>query len=141
MGLLDVTRAGTSLADREEAKACLSPEVAAARVLEHAGAGDAEIPALFAELRPGGHFNFPHLWPGQIPPPDRGGTDNDYAVAMRLARRSAASFSRQLLPSNLSRWPRCMMRSRSGAVTTTSPRSLPQSSTLRFDVMMTDDFS
>jgi len=25
--------------------------------------------------RPGGHLNFPHPWPGQHPPPVRGGTD------------------------------------------------------------------
>ncbi len=24
-------------------------------------------------FNPGGHFNFPHPWPGQTPPPDGGG--------------------------------------------------------------------
>jgi hypothetical protein len=29
----------------------------------------------FAEfIRPGGHFKFPHPWPGQIPPVDSGRT-------------------------------------------------------------------
>ena len=54
-------------------------------------------------LNPGGHFKLPHPWPGQNPPLDGGGRVDDYAVAARLARRSAASFSRQLLPSNFSR--------------------------------------
>lgn len=29
---------------------------------------------------PGGYLNFPHLWPGQTPPPGDGGTRDDYAV-------------------------------------------------------------
>ncbi len=41
-----------------------------------------------------------------------------------MARRSAASFRRQLLPWNLSRWPWCISRSSSGVTTTTSPRSV-----------------
>jgi len=27
-----------------------------------------------SRIDPGGHLNFPHLWPGQTPPPDRDGT-------------------------------------------------------------------
>lgn len=38
-------------------------------------------------------------------------TRGDYAPATRLATRSAASFNRQLLPSNFNRRPRCMRRS------------------------------
>jgi len=30
--------------------------------------------ALRVDNGPGGHFKFPHLWPGQIPPLDSGGT-------------------------------------------------------------------
>ena len=66
---------------------------------------------------------------------------DDYPAAARLATRSAASFSRQLLPSNFSRLPRCISRSRSGVTTTTSPRSVGQSSTGRFDVSTVEDFS
>ena len=29
---------------------------------------------------PGGHLKIPHPWPGQNPPPDGGGTGDDYAV-------------------------------------------------------------
>ena len=66
---------------------------------------------------------------------------DDYPAAARLATRSAASFSRQLLPSNFSRLPRCISRSRSGVTTTTSPRSVGQSSTGRFDVNTVEDLS
>ena len=51
-----------------------------------------------------------------------------------LATRAAASLSRQLRPSNFSRWPWCMSRSRSGATTTTSPSNAGQSSTGRLEV-------
>jgi len=29
---------------------------------------------------PGGHLKLPHRWAGQTPPPDGGGTRDDYAV-------------------------------------------------------------
>lgn len=90
---------------------------------------------------PGGHLNFPHLWPGQTPPPDVTGRMDGYSRSARLATRSAACLSRQLRPSNLSRWPWCMSRSRSGATTTTSPRSAGQSSIGRLEVMMVEAFS
>ena len=56
---------------------------------------------------PGGHLKIPHPWPGQTPPPDEGGTRvrGCYAGAGRFATRAAASFKRQLLPSNFSRCP------------------------------------
>jgi SRSO17 transposase len=56
---------------------------------------------------PGGHLKLPHLWPGQTPSPREGGTRvrGCYAVEARFATRAAASFSRQLLPSNFSRCP------------------------------------
>ncbi len=93
-------------------------------------------------LAPGGHLKFPHLWPGQTPPPGRR-RDEVHASAGRscLATRAAASFSRQLLPSNLSRWPWCMRRSSSGVTTTTSPSSFGQSSSTRFEVMIVEAFS
>jgi hypothetical protein len=53
--------------------------------------------------RPGGHLNFPHPWPGQIPPAEAAGRRDGYTLSARFATRAAASFSRQLLPSNLSR--------------------------------------
>jgi hypothetical protein len=52
---------------------------------------------------PGGHLNFPHPWPGQIPPAEAAGRRDGYTLSARFATRAAASFSRQLLPSNLSR--------------------------------------
>ena len=33
-----------------------------------------------AATRPGGHLKIPHPWAGQTPPPDGGGTRDDYAV-------------------------------------------------------------
>ncbi len=36
--------------------------------------------ATAASITPGGHPNFPHLWPGQTPSPGSGGTRDDYAV-------------------------------------------------------------
>jgi hypothetical protein len=41
----------------------------------------------------------------KLPHPAGGGTRRRYSGDARLAMRAAASFSRQLLPSNLSRWP------------------------------------
>ena len=64
-----------------------------------------------------------------------------YYDSVCRAIRSAASFSRQLFPSNLSMWPWCMRRSRSGATTTTSPSSTAQSSMDRFDVIIVVAFS
>ena len=90
---------------------------------------------------PGGQSKFPHPWPGQSPPADGTGQLDDYASILRLASRSAACLSRQLRPSNLSRWPWCMRRSSSGATTTTSPRSAGQSSMGRFEVTMVEAFS
>ena len=51
MALLDTIGAKGSLVDREHAKACIAPEVGAGRVLEHADAEDANMPALLAQLR------------------------------------------------------------------------------------------
>lgn len=88
--------------------------------------------------------------PLQNPPPvarsnsptdERQDGRDDYALTARLATRSAASFSRQLLPSNFNKCPRCMSRSRSGVTTTTSPRSFGQSSMVRLDVMSVESFS
>src|SRR6185437_14796294 len=69
------------------------------------------------------------------------GRGDDYALTARLATRSAASFSRQLLPSNFSRFPRCIKRSSNGATTTTSPRSFDQSSMGLLDVRTVENFS
>ena len=43
---------------------------------------------------PDGHVNFPHLWPGQTPPPRRQDLRECYSSAPFLARRALASFSR-----------------------------------------------
>ena len=64
-----------------------------------------------------------------------------YSTVTRFATRAAASFSRQLLPSNFSRWPWCIRRSRSGVTTTASPSSGAQSSKGRFEVTMVEAFS
>ena len=113
--------------------------------------GRSEVDRVLADLKyrlvkkldedPGGQVNFPHPWPGQTPPGDATGRRDDYAWTARLATRSAACLSRQLRPSNLSRWPWCMSRSSSGATTTTSPRSAGQSSIGRFEVTMVEAFS
>ena len=66
------------------------------------------VPALLLYSScPGGHLKIPHPWPGQTPPPEEGGTRvrGCYAVDARFATRAAASFSRQLLPSNFSKCP------------------------------------
>ena len=34
----------------------------------------------FFDPGPGGHLKLPHRWAGQTPPPDGGGTRDDYAV-------------------------------------------------------------
>jgi len=64
-------------------------------------------PLTFALGTPGGHLKIPHPWPPQTPPPDECGTRvrGCYEGDGRFATRAAASFSRQLLPSNLSRCP------------------------------------
>ena len=88
-------------------------------------------------------------WPPQTPPPvatPNSPTPGDetgglYSADPRLAIRAAASFRRQLLPSNLSRCPWCMRRSMSGPTMTTSPSSFAQSSRPRFEVMMVEAFS
>jgi len=54
-------------------------------------------------IAPGGHLKFPHPWPGQNPPAASSGTVTVYLLLARIATRAAASLSRQLLPSNLSR--------------------------------------
>ena len=43
---------------------------------------------------PGGHFKFPHLWPGQIPPGERQEWMDCYSDWLAFARRLAASLSR-----------------------------------------------
>jgi hypothetical protein len=60
-------------------------------------------PQLLSTQTPGGHLELPQLWPGQTPPPGRGGTRDDYAAWAFLASRAADSRSRQLLPSHFSR--------------------------------------
>ena len=89
---------------------------------------------------PGGHLKLPHLWPGQTPSPREGGTRvrGCYAVDARFATRAAASFSRQLLPSNFSRCPWWSRRSSNGVTTTVSPSRRAQSSTGRLLVTMVD---
>jgi hypothetical protein len=77
----------------------------------------------------------------KIPQLTAAGRCDDYPAEARLATRSAASLRRQLLPSNFSRFPRCMSRSRSGATTTTSPNSFGQSSIGRFEVNSVEDLS
>lgn len=61
-----------------------------------------------------------------------------YAVDARFATRAAASFSRQLLPSNFSRCPRSGRPASKGVTTTVSPRKRAQSSTGRLDVTQVD---
>ena len=63
---------------------------------------DARIAAF---VNPGGHLKFPQLGPGQTPPANVRGTAGGYDPFGCCARRAAASLSRQLLPSNLSKWP------------------------------------
>ena len=95
-----------------------------------------ELPPQF----PGGHLKLPHLWPGQTPPPGEGGTrvPGCYPVAGRVATRAAASFRRQLLPSNFSRCPWWSRRSSKGVTTTVSPSRRAQSSTGRLLVTIVD---
>ena len=87
--------------------------------------------------------------PPQTPPPVAGsnsptcggGTVGLYWTGARLATRAAASFRRQLLPSNFSKCPWCIRRSSSGVTTTVSPSSRAQSSNGRFEVTMVEAFS
>jgi hypothetical protein len=44
--------------------------------------------------RPGGHFKFLHLWPGQIPPVGNDRTGGFYSLAEAFASRVAASLRR-----------------------------------------------
>lgn len=95
-----------------------------------------ETPAATSNSPTRGQVKFPHLTAAGS------SSGDDYARAARLARRSAASFSRQLLPSNFSRFPWCMMRSSKGVTMTTSPpSSFGQSSGIRFEVMTVEAFS
>lgn len=64
---------------------------------------EVRVPCTNYEPTPGGHLKLPHSWPGQNPPPEHCGTVTVYALCARIATRAAASLSRQLLPSNLSR--------------------------------------
>jgi hypothetical protein len=57
----------------------------------------------FIAATPGGHLKLPHRWPGQIPPAEAARRRDGYTLSARFATRAAASFSRQLLPSNLSK--------------------------------------
>ena len=48
----------------------------------------------FIRVRPGGHFKFLHLWPGQIPPVGDDRTGVFYSLVEPFASRLAASLSR-----------------------------------------------
>ena len=102
----------------------------------------AEFMIATSPIRPGGHLKLPHPWPGQTPPPAvGGGTGGCYPFDARFATRAAASRSRQLFPSNFSKCPWCISRSRSGVTTTVSPSRRAQSSTGRFEVTIVEAFS
>lgn len=91
--------------------------------------------ARYGAIRLGGRLKSGHLWTVQNRPFRRAVETREFYRTGSSVRKSVCTFVRQLRGPHLSTWAWWSSRSRSAATAAVSPKSFPQSSTGRLEVI------